>query len=204
MPATGFLVVRISAACMALACRHRRRASRSRPGSMCFRGFSVHQDVLGHRVEHVCALRLAMLSSRVQTCQLWVRQHPTNKSTHVLLETREEPHLLTDCTRRRLHRRIVDEPMSSQSSLTPTATRQPNPGKDGAFRFEHACWSRAHPLDRAGELRSMHVPAARQHRAQSARPDRGQHCSQALERHEVSPLDSPDRRFLNRGPRQRE
>ena len=179
MPATGFLVVIIAAACMALSCRHRRRASRSRPGSMCFRGFT---NVLGHRVEHFCALRLAMLSSRVQTCQLRVRQHPTNKSTHVLMETCEEPHLLTDCTRRRLHRWKVDELMSSTSSLTPTATRQPNPGKDGAFRFEHACWSRAHPLDRAGELRSMHVPAARQHRAQTARPDRGQHCSQALER----------------------
>ena len=112
--------------------------------------------------------------------------HPTNKNTHVLMEPCEEPHLLTDCTRRRLHRRIVDEPMSSQSSLTPTATRQPNPGKDGAFRFEHACWSRAHPLDRAGELRSMHVPAARQHRAQSARPGRGQHRSQALDRHDLA------------------
>ena len=166
MPATGFLVVRISAACMALACRHRRRASRSRPGSVCFRR---RTNVLVHRVEHFCAPRPAMLSSRSPDFQRRVRQHPTNKNTHVLMEACEEPHLLTDCTRRRLHRRIVDEPMSSQSSLTPTATRQPNPGKDGAFRFEHACWSRAHPLDRAGELRSMHVPAARQHRAQSAR-----------------------------------
>ena len=44
--------------------------------------------------------------------QLRVRQHPTNKNTHVLMEDCEEPHLLTDCTRRRLHRWKVDEPMS--------------------------------------------------------------------------------------------
>ena len=102
MPATGFLVVRISAACMALACGKwhvaiagELRRSRSRPGSVCFR---VRTNVLVHRVEHFCALRLAMLSSRVQTFQLRVRQHPTNKSTHVLMEDCEEPHLLTDST----------------------------------------------------------------------------------------------------------
>jgi hypothetical protein len=138
-------------------------------------------NVLVHCASNTCALFGLQCFPRDSQRSSSGYVTPHQPTTDVLMEDSVEAHLLTDRARRRLPRWIRDAPtcMSSTSSLTPTATRQPNPGKDGAFRFEHARWSRPLLFDCADKLRSMRMPAALQHRAQSALGDCGLHPSQA-------------------------
>ena len=102
MPATGFLVVRISAACMAL-------ASGMSPSPESFETFEepawIRVLPSPHQRPGPSGRTLLRSSARdtfleSPDFQLRVRQHCTNKNTHVLMEDCEEPHLLTDCTRR--------------------------------------------------------------------------------------------------------